>query len=97
MSKGGYAYIMTNKPFGRLYVGVTGSLVIRIHQHRTGTGSDHCRRYGLTRLVHTEAYPTIIEAIAHEKAIKAWNRRWKTDLISKRNPDWRDLWKDINR
>lgn len=78
---------MTNKPFGRLYVGVTAFLPARIHQHRTGTGADHCRKYGLTRLVHLEEFPTIEEAIAREKAIKSWKRRWKTDLIARTNPD----------
>ena len=29
--------------------------------------------------------------------MKAWKRRWKTDLIIKNNPDWRDLWNDINK
>lgn len=96
MTKGGYVYIMTNKPFGRLYVGVTATLVARVYQHRIGTGSGHCRKYGLTRLVHIEEYPTIVEAIAREKAMKSRKRRWKTDLISKSNPEWRDLWNDIN-
>lgn len=96
MARGGHVYIMTNKPFGRLYVGVTADLIARVHQHRTGKGSGHCRRYGLTRLVHIEGYPTILEAIAREKAIKAWKRRWKTDMISRINPEWRDLWNDIN-
>jgi len=34
-------------------------------------------------------------AIAREKAIKEWRRRWKIELIEKLNPDWRDLYPDI--
>ena len=90
--KGGWVYIMTNGPHGTLYTGVTADLATRVYQHRTGTGSDFCREHGLTRLVYVEEYPTIDEAIVREKRIKKWNRIWKTSLISKANPNWRDLY-----
>ena len=89
--KGGHVYIMTNKRDGVLYIGVTADLSARITQHRTGGGSQFCRRYGLDRLVLVEDYPTIEEAIAREKALKAWERAWKIDLIEAANPEWRDL------
>jgi putative endonuclease len=91
-----YVYIMTNIPFGTLYIGVTTNLVARVDQHRNGKGSTFCRKYRLTKLVYVEEFPTPYEAIAREKAMKAWKRRWKTDLIVKANPDWRDLWEDFN-
>ncbi|PTQ10919.1 excinuclease ABC subunit C [Sphingomonas oleivorans] len=94
--QGGWIYIMTDKPHGTLYIGVTADLAARIYQHRTGTGSDFCKRYGLKRLVYVEPYPTIGEAIMREKAMKAWKRIWKTALISKTNPDWEDLYPRIN-
>jgi putative endonuclease len=31
-------------------------------------------------------------AIAHEKAMKAWKREWKIELIEQSNPQWRDLY-----
>jgi putative endonuclease len=94
--KGGWVYIMTNKPGGALYVGVAADLVARVAQHRAGTGSKHCRKYNLTRLVYAEPYPTIDEAIAREKAMKEWQRPWKVRLIEEANPDWSDLWDRIN-
>ena len=93
--KGGWAYIMTNKPHGVLYTGVAADIVVRVAQHREGGGSSFCRRYNLTRLVHAEHYPTIDEAIAREKAIKEWKRLWKLRLIQEANPEWRDLWETI--
>jgi putative endonuclease len=30
-------------------------------------------------------------AIAEEKRLKEWQRKWKLELIEKTNPDWRDL------
>ena len=93
--KGGWVYILTNKPRGVLYVGVTADIAARVHQHRNGEGSSFCRRYNLTRLVLAEEYPTIDEAIAREKAMKEWKRAWKIELIDKANPDWDDLWEVI--
>jgi len=91
MIKGGWTYIMTNRPGGVLYVGVTDDLAARLYQHRSGTGSDFCKRYKLTRLVLAERHETILEAIAREKALKAWQRAWKLRLIEEYNPDWSDL------
>jgi putative endonuclease len=96
MPKGGYVYIMTNKPFGRLYIGVTANLPERIFSHREGRGSDHCRKFNLHRLVYMEPYNTIEEAIAREKAMKKWLRVWKLRLISEANPEWADLYERLN-
>lgn len=34
-------------------------------------------------------------AILREKAIKAWKRIWKIELIEKANPEWLDLYSGI--
>lgn len=96
MTKGGYVYIMTNKPFGVLYTGVTASLATRVSQHRAGSGSEFCRKWALQRLVLAEPHDSIEEAIAREKAIKRWKRVWKLRLISERNPNWDDLYETLN-
>ena len=88
--RGGWVYIMTNKPRGVPYIGVTADLAARIHQRKSGKGSAFCRRYGLDRLVYVEEFPTIEEAIAREKAMKAWKRAWKIELIETVNPEWVD-------
>jgi putative endonuclease len=94
--RGGYVYIMSNGPSGTLYIGVTSDPAYRVHLHKAGRGSEFCRRHGLTRLVYIERHERIDEAIAREKAIKAWRRAWKLNLIGRANPDWRDLFNDIN-
>jgi putative endonuclease len=93
--RGGWVYIMTNASYGTLYIGVTSNLAARVVQHRTGKGSKFCRKYRLTRLVYCEHYDSIEEAIAREKAMKAWQRRWKTKLIEAANPGWDDLFAHI--
>ena len=93
--KRGWVYIMTNRAFGTLYIGVTANLPARVHQHRHGEGSVFCKRYGLTRLVYAEEHGRIDEAIAREKAVKKWLRRWKLQLIERDNPEWEDLYAHI--
>lgn len=92
MKRGGYLYIMTNKRYGVLYIGVTSDLPARITQHREGKGGDFTAKYQCTRLVYVEEYPTIEEAIAREKAMKAWKREWKIEAIENQNPAWEDLY-----
>jgi putative endonuclease len=43
-----------------------------------------------------ERHDRIDDAIAREKALKAWKRAWKLDLIEKANPNWDDLFSMIN-
>ena len=92
----GYVYIMTNKPHGTLYTGVTANIAARAMQHRAGSGSAFTRKYNCDKLVLIEPYPTIEEAIAREKAVKAWPRLWKLQLIQAANPGWRDLFDELN-
>jgi putative endonuclease len=93
--RGGWVYIMTNKPFGTLYIGVTSNLAARACQHRAGRGSEFCRRHQLRLLVYAEHHESIVDAIAREKAMKAWKRNWKLRQIMDLNPEWRDLSGDI--
>ncbi|MEP6786080.1 MAG: GIY-YIG nuclease family protein [Sphingomonadales bacterium] len=88
----GWVYIMTNRPRGLPYIGVTSNLPRRVLQHREGTGSKYCKRYNLIRLVYAEEHASIGDAIAREKAMKAWKRDWKIELIEATNPAWDDLW-----
>ena len=94
---GGWVYIMANRYRGTIYVGVTSDLAVRIVQHRDGKGSAFCAEHALNRLVWAEKIEPIDEAIAHEKRLKRWRREWKFGLIEKNNPDWRDLFDDLNR
>jgi putative endonuclease len=75
----------------RLYIGVTGHLGRRVHQHRTGELKGFSKRYQMKRLVYAEATADVREAIQREKQIKGWLRARKINLIESLNPDWRDL------
>jgi putative endonuclease len=95
MPKEMFVYIVTNKPRGTLYIGMTGNLVHRIWQHRTHALPGFTDRYNLTRLVWFEPHCEPLEAIRREKALKRWYRDWKVALVERGNPGWRDLWEDI--
>ena len=88
---GGWVYILTNKPHGTLYTGVTANLAERLAQHRSGVGSKFAKRYNCSLLVLAEQHADIVEAIQREKCIKEWPRLWKLRLIHERNPEWHDL------
>jgi putative endonuclease len=93
--QGGWVYILTNRPDGTLYVGVTGNLVQRIWQHREGIVEGFSKRYGLKMLVYYEGHDDIRTAIQRESNIKHWSRTWKVNLIHQFNPQWRDLYDDL--
>ena len=95
MSKHGYVYIVTNAPYGTLYIGVTSNLPIRIYQHKNELAKGFTERYDLKQLVYFEQLEHMGAAIVREKQLKAWRRQWKLELVSKSNPGWDDLYEQI--
>jgi len=93
---GGFVYILASRYRGTLYTGVTANLRRRVWEHRQGLGSEHVSQYAVTRLVWAEPHAAIADAIAREKTIKRWPRAWKFNVIEAQNPEWRDLWEEIN-
>ncbi|MBT8245375.1 MAG: GIY-YIG nuclease family protein [Winogradskyella sp.] len=91
-----WVYILTNKPHGTLYIGVTGGLDNRMEQHVSGKGSTFTTKYNLKQLVYYEEFKYIQEAIKREKQLKNWHRQWKIDLIEQENPNWNNLWKPLD-
>jgi len=89
---GGWVYIMTNRPNGTLYVGVTANLPRRAWEHRSGVVKGFTTRYGLKRLVFAEHYDDIRTAFQREHNIKHWPRLWKLRVIAAQNPNWDDLY-----
>jgi len=91
MEKRFFVYIVTNKPWGTLYIGVTSNLEARIFQHKNRTVEGFTKRYGLHLLVYIEECAGAHVAIQREKRLKKWPRTWKVNLIRTDNPDWNDL------
>lgn len=90
-----YVYILASKRNGTLYVGITGNLKRRVHEHRNNLVDGFTKKYGIHNLVYYEETYDVESAIEREKRLKKWNRKWKLDLIEKENPNWDDLYDKI--
>ena len=96
MDKGGWVYVVASKTLV-LYTGVTNDIGRRAWEHKGHLIEGFTRRYNCDRLIYMEHYPTIEEAIAREKQLKTWRREKKLWLIRQMNPEFRDLYDDLNR
>jgi len=88
-------YIVTNRPKGTLYIGVTSDLIKRIYQHKSHEIEGFSRKYGTDKLVYYELFDDTEIAIKREKQLKNWQRAWKMELIEKANPEWSDLYETL--
>lgn len=91
-----WVYILTNKPNGVIYIGVTGGIDDRMERHVLIKGNSFSAKYKLRHLVYFEEFQFIEDAINREKQLKNWHRQWKINLIEKENPNWDDLWKPLS-
>ena len=91
-----FIYILTNKAFGVLYIGVTSDLPKRIYEHRNKLIDGFSKRYNLTQLVYYEIYANAETVIIREKTLKHWPREWKINVINQFNPEWNDLYDTIS-
>ncbi len=87
----GYVYMMSDKPRGVIYIGVTSDLYGRVWEHRNKTYKGFTYKYNAKCLVWFETHPNIVLAIQREKSLKRFRREWKVNLIEALNPTWIDL------
>lgn len=85
-------YLLANKSYGTLYLGVTSNLKQRIWQHKEKVVDEFTSQYGVDKLVWFELHDSMESAISREKNIKNWKRDWKIQLINGENLDWHDLY-----
>jgi putative endonuclease len=75
-----YVYLLASRRHGTLYLGVTGDLVRRVHEHKSRDVPGFSTRYGVHRLVSFETHNDPTEAISREKELKKWRGDWKIRL-----------------
>ena len=92
MAKQPCVYLMASRRNGTLYVGVTSDLMKRVWEHKNEAVDGFTKLHGVHKLAWYEMHESMESAIAREKAIKAWKRKWKLQLIEKANPEWEDLY-----
>lgn len=97
MESGGCVYILTNFENTVLYIGVTSELFFRTKEHRDKLYTkSFTAKYNLFKLVYFKQFSTIEGTIAEEKRLKNWRRQWKINLINSFNPNWDDLFYEID-
>ena len=88
-------YILSSQKNGTLYIGITHNLVKRVWEHKNEKIDGFTKKFKIHHLVYFEQHSNPESAIKREKQIKKWNRLWKIRLIEEKNPEWKDLYKDI--
>jgi putative endonuclease len=92
-----WAYILTNTHHTTLYTGSTNDLPTRLWEHQTKRNpKSFSARYNLSKPIYFEPCDSIEDARDREQYIKGKTRKWKEALITKMNPEWKDLTEEIN-
>jgi len=85
-----FVYIISNNS-KTLYIRMTNDLKRRIYEHKNKLIEGFSKKYNLNKLVFYEQTSDVKAAIAREKQLKNWHRKWKLNLIENYNPNWEDL------
>jgi len=66
-----------------------------MEEHKEGLIPGFTKKYKVQMLVYFEEFSDPRYAIAREKQLKGWHRKWKLDLIEAENPQWKNLTYEI--
>ena len=91
-----YVYMLTNLSNQVLYIGVTNQLLRRVYEHKAHLVDGFTQKYNVTKLVYFEQTDDVRVAIAREKQLKRWRRDKKNHLVNQFNPEWRDLYSELD-
>ena len=87
-----YVYIMSNKPQGVIYIGVTDNLMERVKEHKLKVyPNSFTAKYNCDKLIYFEEWENGLYATKRERQLKKWKRDWKVNLIEAMNPTWMDV------
>jgi len=95
MEKKSYTYILFSQRNGTLYIGVTNDIKRRVTEHKEKHFSGFTSCYGVDKLGYFEEYNDIRLAIQREKELKGWTRKKKIALLEASNPQWKDLFFEL--
>ena len=90
-----YVYILTTKNHKLFYTSYSEKLNQRIKQHRFGY-VHFTKKYNCIKLIYFEVLNDKNSALKREKLIKKYSRESKRNLINKMNPNWKDLFEQID-
>ncbi|HVY67676.1 MAG TPA: GIY-YIG nuclease family protein [Patescibacteria group bacterium] len=67
---------------GALYCGSTNELIQRQNRHNAGLGARYTKIHGGGKMVYSEKFTTLTEAMRRETQVKKWSRIKKDNLIN---------------
>ena len=76
-------------------MGVTSNLKKRITEHKEKLIPGFTQKYNVDKLGYFEEYSDIRLAIQREKELKGWTRKKKIALLEASNPQWKDLFFEL--
>ena len=91
-----YVYILASHEKGKLYIGMAKNLKKRMSEHKNDFLKGFTEKNKVKKLVYYEQCESKESAVLREKQLKKWNKSWKIRLIEKFNPEWKDLYSDLN-
>jgi len=94
--EGYFVYILASINKEDLYVGMAKDLKVGISEHKDGPVVDLQKKIKLKILSIYEQCDCKESAVLREKQLKKWNKSWKIRLIEKFNPEWKDLYSELN-
>jgi len=94
--EGYFVYILAGRKKGELYVGMAKNLKWRVSEHKNDLRNGFTEKNKVKKLVYYEQCDGKESAVLREKQLKKWNNSWKIRLIEKYNPEWKDLYSDLN-
>jgi putative endonuclease len=65
-----------------LYAGVCNDLALREAAHNAGKGAKYTRSRLPVRIVHSEEFPTLPDAMRREAEVKKWGKGRKEQLLT---------------
>lgn len=76
-----YVYMLLCED-GSYYTGYTKNIDLRLKQHKIGTGARYTKLHRPKKLVYTEKFDTIREAMKRERRIKKLSHKEKNKLVN---------------
>ena len=86
-----WVYILSNKHHTVFYTGFTNDLGRRMEEHKLKVVEGFTAKYNCDKLLYYEEFTEMEEALHREKQLKRYKKDWKANLITSRNPKWKDL------
>jgi len=91
-----YVYMLSSRPQGTLYIGMTDNLLRRVWEHKCKAVPGFTAKYDVDRLVWYEPHDIFEAALRRERQLKEWKRAWKIQLLEAENPQWIDLYPTLS-